>query len=451
MFLCTPVQVGAAGARRRTSGYLYSADGKMVTSARLSSASVVGPDLVEIQKAVYTDYIGGADEYDDEDDGDTPPTPAENNVNGAILYSGKLVIPYQYMEIYQFGKAAAAVKMLSDTRADVDFYDLKGKLLQTMPTLIETDEYGTVTSAVLSSGNCLILRGMDGKYGILNDQLQWITPEEWDNIEPGLDDQFIVQKVDIAGVMDGKGSMVIPCAYQVVTDAERSSEKHIDYTLDQYYTLRDGDGIHIFDSDGRERMRLQNCGYLQYSNGVMIAQRTYWQNDVYDMQGNLLISLPDNIDGYYPDAGYFEGYNNFYNTNGESIPLSNGSAQCVTANRFIASRSSDADSNLCGLCDAQGNWIVQPTYRSLTYIGGNVLVYEVSMDDDYYNPDTEDNNMFGLMDLDGKVLTAPIFYEFDNYGENELYHVDTATETGLMDSNLHWVWESSVYNDLGGD
>lgn len=446
LFFAVPSQDGPAGARLKETGFLYGASGKMVTSVRLGVAQASGQDLIEIcrEKDCY---------LDDEDA--VPEIVSNDNTLGAILYSGRLVIPYQYQHVFQFGKTGAALRV--DAKGSrLDFYDLNGKKFGSVPVFYDSSECysGYYSGMIRSCGNLIIVKQPGGKLGILDENLQWVAQPEWDDIL--YDDstgQFVVMKGNKVGVMNPNGRFVIQPSYERIEDSTDSTNYIGDYCMDQYYTLKNVNEICLLDSKGNMLFRSSQYNYLTYSNGVIIAQQAHLQDsemtsgksDLYDLQGNFLISIADDIDVYYPQYGYFASETKVYDSNGGALLLPRGgSVTCITADRFIVYLNDQSDENSderYGMCDARGKWIIQPDYLDLESLGGHALLYTV---EDY---DAEYGQAFGLADLDGHILTDPLFLEFENY-QGALYNVTTATMSGLMDKNLKWVWNTTIYDGL---
>ena len=444
LFFAVPAQTGPAKAKRRSSGFLYGSNGTMVTPERLSFAQAVSQDLIAIVKAPPGDYV---DNNIDEENAYTPA-----NTTGAMLYTGSLVIPYQYEEIYQFGKTAAALKAGAANTASVDFYDLNGKLLGSKPAYFDSENS---IGGVEPCGDLLIMENPDGKYGILDEELQWVSPPEWQQIQyDEVTGQFIVMKDNRIGVIDGKGHDVIPQAYLSQVDLFGNSRELQEYALDKSYVFYNADGVYLYDKNGAQILHSSSYNNIEYSNGVIIAQHAVVseydlsasRSDMYDASGNLLISIADDIDTYYPEEGYFASGTKVYDSKGNALPLpKNDGVVCLTADRFAVSISPQSDNgygDICGLCDAQGRWIMKPdSFVSLKPIGGNALIYTVP------NDESESGVMYGLADLDGHILTGPVFFEFFTY-PGDLIYASTATMSGLMDRSFSWVWKTTIYDDL---
>lgn len=411
-FFGVPSQVDAQNTKLLKTGYLYSADGKKVSSERFGYAYGIDDSLIAVSNLVSEGDPGGL--YD---------APASI---GVINTSGKLIIPYRYYSVYALGDTIAALRHGMDGISFcLDFFDYDGSPKGSMPVDLGLNDY------VEQTGNSLVVHG--AKSGVLNNNLQWVIPADWDSIS--YDEhtgKFLLTKNDLIGFAEKSGKMIVPVEYRMDSIAGSWDER--------YYLLRRLDGLYLFDGNGKQVFYSNQYDKLDCSNGIIIGHSKDGC-DIYDFTGRFLLSIQDNVNYYYPEQKLFSSEKGIYDAEGKRLPLPNaGYINCLTNDRFIVYM----ENGLSGLCNAKGEWILKPDYSNLTLFGDRTLVYSQPCN---ANPYTENTVVFGLADIDGHILTGPEFYEFDQYSGG-LAIVRTKSLYGLMDKNLKWVWSTTIYDDL---
>lgn len=374
---------------------------------------------------------------------------------GVIDSSGKIIIPFKHKELFFLGKSKLVV--LEDSTKELlklGVCDLQYHFLLPMGSYVikNMNYYFDAKEFVTAQKN--------GKYGVLNRNLEAIIPFEYDNISwcskyrmivelnkkkgmvdtmfrhillpeydhiyPVNDTIIIVTQNKLSGFLNEKGEIILPIAYESMSTIEKIG-----------YIVRKNGKYGILDFDLKEVLPIVYDEITHKYYAFWIRQNKKWgffkEKDIIWLPKGEMYTNIEPL-GYTVVAQKKEKNGRIISalidiTGKEIIPFSKKMEKIQFSNDgsvVIIGKTNKNGQMLYGWVKIKENILVNPQYEDVKVSGDLFYVSK--------------NNKNGLVDKHNKVLVSPIYSEIHSirkkfYSEDFAYLVYNGSKIGILDTD----------------